>query len=241
VTEGNNPGPVSSFSINSGLPAAQEDWPDGIEESLERFSQGDLVPSPPLFYFADPSAPVWARTARYSETSDGPNAAANAAFIAAARNLVPALLDEVERLHSWEGLMSLLDEMYPDDIYPTREDDETRDPGPRIVSLLRRLDEARASVEFLSPFVEANDGLGQALVEARAEVERLNRHLAVVEERRRESLRLTMAERDEARAAIARVEALHREDYENGPLGICRECYGEDHPCATIRAVRGES
>jgi hypothetical protein len=46
---------------------------------------------------------------------------------------------------------------------------------------------------------------------------------------------------DVALDAIARVEALHREDYENGPLGICRECYGEDYPCATIRALRGES
>lgn len=98
---------------------------------------------------------------------------------------VPALLDEVERLHSWDGLMSLLNEMYPDDIYPTREDDQSRDPGPRIVSLLRRLDEARG--------------------------------------------------------AIARVEALHRVDQH----GHCVECstneyYDPSKPCRTVRALRGD-
>lgn len=46
---------------------------------------------------------------------------------------------EIERLHSWDGLMSLLDEHYPESIFPTNEDSEDRDYGPRIVSLIRRL------------------------------------------------------------------------------------------------------
>lgn len=50
---------------------------------------------------------------------------------------------EVERLHSWDGLMELLNEHWPDDIFPTAADREGRDPGPRIVSLLRWLDLAR--------------------------------------------------------------------------------------------------
>jgi hypothetical protein len=57
---------------------------------------------------------------------------------------VPFLLAEVERLtaeldrlHSWDGLMELMDEHWPADIFPTRPDDPNRDPGPRIVSLLR--------------------------------------------------------------------------------------------------------
>lgn len=41
-------------------------------------------------------------------------------FIAEARSLIPALLAEVERLHSWQGLMSLLDEHYPETIFHHR-------------------------------------------------------------------------------------------------------------------------
>ena len=50
---------------------------------------------------------------------------------------------EVERLHSWDGLMELLNEHWPDDIFSTSADRESRDPGPRIVSLLRWLDLAK--------------------------------------------------------------------------------------------------
>jgi hypothetical protein len=51
--------------------------------------------------------------------------------------LALTLIAELRRLHSWDGLMSLLDEHWPDDIFPTLPDDDQRDPGPRIVSLLR--------------------------------------------------------------------------------------------------------
>lgn len=67
-------------------------------------------------------------------------------FIAASRSLVPELVAEVERLHSWDGLMSLVDEHYPESIFPTTEDREDRDMGPRIVSLLRQLNAAREAV-----------------------------------------------------------------------------------------------
>lgn len=53
------------------------------------------------------------------------------------------LVAEVERLHSWDGLMSLLDEHWPADIFPTQDDREDRDLGPRIVSLLRWVDQLR--------------------------------------------------------------------------------------------------
>ena len=56
---------------------------------------------------------------------------------------LPGLIAEVERLHSWNGLMSLLDEHYPESVFPTLEDDEGRDVGPRIVSLLRRINHLR--------------------------------------------------------------------------------------------------
>jgi hypothetical protein len=47
---------------------------------------------------------------------------------------------EVERLHSWDGLMELLDEHWPEGVFPTWPDSDRRDPGPRIVSLLRWVD-----------------------------------------------------------------------------------------------------
>jgi len=48
--------------------------------------------------------------------------------------------------HSWAGLMALLDEHWPEDIFPTREDDITRDAGARIVSLVRWVDRLRAAL-----------------------------------------------------------------------------------------------
>jgi hypothetical protein len=46
--------------------------------------------------------------------------------------------------HSWAGLMALLDEHWPEDIFPTRyPDDIKRGAGARIVSLLRWIDRLR--------------------------------------------------------------------------------------------------
>lgn len=53
---------------------------------------------------------------------------------------------ELERLHSWQGLLELLDEHWPDDIFPTLTDDAERDTGPRLVSALRRADKAERKV-----------------------------------------------------------------------------------------------
>lgn len=55
----------------------------------------------------------------------------------------PQLVAEIRRLHTWDGLMSLLDEHYPVDIFPTEPDRDDRDPGPRIISLLRTVSELR--------------------------------------------------------------------------------------------------
>lgn len=56
------------------------------------------------------------------------------------------LAAELERLHSWDGLMSLLDEHWPEDVFPTVPDDASRDPGPRIVALLRVRDRLAAAL-----------------------------------------------------------------------------------------------
>jgi hypothetical protein len=45
----------------------------------------------------------------------------------------------------WNGLMAILDAVYPEKTFPTSEDREDRDPRPRIISLIRQLDQARPS------------------------------------------------------------------------------------------------
>jgi len=51
--------------------------------------------------------------------------------------------------HSWAGLMALLDEHWPADIFPTRhEDDPKRDAGARIVSLMRWVDQLRTDARL---------------------------------------------------------------------------------------------
>jgi mannose/cellobiose epimerase-like protein (N-acyl-D-glucosamine 2-epimerase family) len=63
---------------------------------------------------------------------------------------------EIERLHSWSGVMSLLDEHYPADVWPARDDDaDTMDPGHRILSLMRHLDSERARADGLVAAVKA--------------------------------------------------------------------------------------
>jgi hypothetical protein len=57
------------------------------------------------------------------------------------------LLAEIERLHSWAGLMSLLDEHWPAWLFPTLVDDERRDAGARIVSLIRWVDQMKRGAQ----------------------------------------------------------------------------------------------
>lgn len=58
----------------------------------------------------------------------------------------PVALDVADKLiaeSGWDMLMALLDAHYPASIFPTADDNPERDPGPRIVSLLRRINEIR--------------------------------------------------------------------------------------------------
>lgn len=48
---------------------------------------------------------------------------------------VDRLNEEIERLHTWSGLMGIIDEHYPGDVV----DGSSGDPGPRIVALLREV------------------------------------------------------------------------------------------------------
>lgn len=76
---------------------------------------------------------------------------------------IASLEDALNRLHSWDGLMHLLDEHWPAEVFPTLPDREGRDPGPRIVSLIRALDRV----------TRQRDGLDDELSAAQAEVRRL--------------------------------------------------------------------
>lgn len=39
----------------------------------------------------------------------------------------------------WAGLINIMDSLYPTDVFPVTHDHDSRDPGGRILSLLRRL------------------------------------------------------------------------------------------------------
>ena len=68
--------------------------------------------------------------------------------------LVRELVAELDRLHTWDGLMSLVDEHYPTDIFPHfagASDNPDRDPGPRILSLLREVDRLRKITDIIDP------------------------------------------------------------------------------------------
>lgn len=58
--------------IDAGIPNNREEWPAGVLDGLSDWEQGDIVASPPLFYFADPALPVWAATRSYMDASTGP-------------------------------------------------------------------------------------------------------------------------------------------------------------------------
>ena len=65
------------------------------------------------------------------------------------------LRGELDRLHSWQGLLSLLDEHWPEDIFATLADDAQRDTGPRLIAALRRADAAESDAASLRERVGA--------------------------------------------------------------------------------------
>lgn len=89
---------------------------------------------------------AWRKDAIKSLTSSASATAKAQRELAAMRERAETAEAEVERLHSWDGLMELLDEHWPEDVYPTLPDSDERDPGPRIVSALRVQDQLRATL-----------------------------------------------------------------------------------------------
>lgn len=54
---------------DEGIPERSE-WPDGVIDAVAKFRQGDLVAGLPLFYWADPTTAVHARTRSYAEQGE---------------------------------------------------------------------------------------------------------------------------------------------------------------------------
>lgn len=140
----------------------------------------------------------------------------DAEFIAAARMLMPELVAEVERLHTWDGLMSLVDEHYPTDIFPHFAgvpDNPDRDPGPRILSLLREVERLR-SYKSLPPGMVwqdyySPDDVCKIREPLDAEIEHLRKITDIIDPDSvyREQRDQAWAERDAANAEVERVRA----------------------------------
>ena len=143
------------------------------------------------------------------------------------------VLAELERLHSWDGLIGLLDEHWPEDLYPTLDDDTARDPGARIVSLLRWVDRLRTQLRNSEQC---------AVRELQAQIR--------ADEFEDEADRLR-AENTAQAERIAAVLELHRPVNHRG-VQVCNICtplavlmqtkegrgrHGVEHPCPTRRAL----
>lgn len=89
------------------------------------------------------------------------------------------LLVEVERLHTWRGLISLLDKHYPPDVF----DGSSDDPGPRIIALTREVERLRAREALLN---RRNAENAQTAAEIERERDRLKARLDAVGEVREE-------------------------------------------------------
>jgi len=74
---------------------------------------------------------------------------------------IAAVVEEVERLRTWDGMLSILDAHWPQSLVPTthQTDEPKRDPGARIVSLIRWVAELRGDamndLETLRAWVKA--------------------------------------------------------------------------------------
>lgn len=91
---------------------------------------------------------------------------------------VDRLRAEARRLHTWDGLMSLLDEHWPEAILPTLPDEPARDAGSRIVSLIRWIEMLHTETRRL----------GVSLAETIQERQQLRTRLADAEQTRRAAL-----------------------------------------------------
>lgn len=144
---------------------------------------------------------------------------------------------ERDRLHSWDGLMELLDEHWPADVWPMLEDDHKADVGHRVTSAMRWIDQLKRALsghlfdgESLSTREAIRSELIVQSIEAEAERDRA-RDLAVALE-----------------GQVARVQGLHTPGvmYDGTGDQYCTHCHDDPGaypdqrwPCPTIRALDG--
>jgi hypothetical protein len=74
------------------------------------------------------------------------------------------LLAEVDRLHTWPGLMSLLAEHYPAAVFTG----ESGEPGPVIIAMTRAVDRLRARQSEITALADELDTATRADSQARA-------------------------------------------------------------------------
>ena len=123
----------------------------------------DITPADALRELGDDQAEYAAAAARHNALGEAlffdrlENARADVEHLKAQRDELISERDEareeaarqgaeVERLHSWGGLLSLLDEHWPEDVFPDRTGKPDRDTGPRLVAAIRRAEKAQAEV-----------------------------------------------------------------------------------------------
>lgn len=135
---------------------------------------------------------------------------------------------EVERLHSWAGLMELLDEHWPADIWPMLENDRKADAGHRVMSAMRWIDRLKADRHRANARV---DELEQQNSQLRFDIEALRR------------MPLRTVRDDEALSTLGAIRELHKED----EAGFCPQCGVDLHPqglpaqrCPTIQTIDGD-
>ncbi|MFD7696448.1 hypothetical protein [Streptomyces sp. NPDC059805] len=57
---------MGSF-VDDGMPASREDWPDGVLQALDPFTQGDVITCPELVFHGAPFAPITRTSQSYAE------------------------------------------------------------------------------------------------------------------------------------------------------------------------------
>jgi hypothetical protein len=136
---------------------------------------------------------------------------------------------EVERLHTWDGLISLLNEHWPEDIFPTEPDCDDRDSGVRLLSAVRRADRAEGRLNDTQRTLEATIDERDQL---RDKVEDSAQSLGMAEWRLRERTR----QRDDLLTKVEAVRALAEDARRTGKrlsaLAVCDalDALREDHP-----------
>ena len=93
--------------------------------------------------------------------NEDPNADSTEQVSEEVTSLIARLADALEFvtdnyvLKSWSGLFEILNEAYPEDVFLTLPNNESRDSGPRIISLIRLLDREKTRAEIAESRLEA--------------------------------------------------------------------------------------